>query len=129
MHDHSLGGPVNVGRNPDAKHEGNCNDGVYGCSRCWNAANNGKGYVADCDWCKARNVNTRIIKAWDENVSYALCEKCRKKNQPTREELQEMDRYDDDPYFFERYEEDDKPESEPQYPAGSLGALLQSRRQ
>lgn len=96
MHDHSLGGMVDVGVNSDANHTGPCNDGVFGCSRCWNADNNGKGTVSQCDWCKANNVLTRVTRAWDEPVSYALCAGCRNKNQPSAEELAEMDRFDND---------------------------------
>lgn len=95
MHDHSLGGMVDVGVNPKANHSGPCNDGVYGCSRCHNAANDGKGTICNCDWCH-KETHTRITRAWDEPVSYALCSDCRRKNQPSREELEEMDRFYND---------------------------------
>lgn len=85
-HDHSLGGMVDVGINPKANHPGPCNDGVYGCSRCHNNANDCKGTIINCDWCK-KETHTRICPAWDEPVSYALCKDCRQKNQPSAEEL------------------------------------------
>lgn len=106
MHDHSLGGMVDVGVNPDAEHSGPCNDGVYGCSRCWNAANKGEGTISECDWCKKQCCFTRVTKAWDEPVSYALCEGCQVKNQPSPQELDEI--YND-PYDMgdDWYDEED----------------------
>lgn len=88
MHDHSLGGPVNVGVDPTAKHSGPCFDGVYGCHRCWDAENDGKGTIFTCDWCHAENVHTRITRASDEPVSYAVCEPCRERQR--RAILEEM---------------------------------------
>lgn len=79
MHDLGLGGPVNVGVDPDAKHRGACFDGVYGCHLCWNAENDGKGHISNCDWCKARDVYTRVTQSWDEPALYAICEACAKR--------------------------------------------------
>lgn len=86
MHDLSLGPPVDTGeRRPGATHSGNCSDGVYGCHRCWNTANNGEGTQFACDWCKVTAL-TRVTQAWDERVLYALCGKCQVKNQPPPDE-------------------------------------------
>jgi hypothetical protein len=76
MHDLGLGPPVEGERLPDATHAGPCFDGVYGCHRCWDDANEGKGTLAICEWCKAENVPTRITRAIDEPVLYALCAPC-----------------------------------------------------
>lgn len=79
-HDLGLGGPYEVERDPEAKHSGPCFDGVYGCHRCWNADNDGKGTIADCEGrCRAKGVLTRIIRASDEPVMYAACEACQKR--------------------------------------------------
>ncbi len=92
MHDLSLGGPVEVDRDPEAKHGGPCFDGVYGCHRCWNADNDGKGTLHTCEWCKAEDVLTRITKASDEPVMYAVCEACRAKQaEAALQELYEFD--------------------------------------
>lgn len=77
MHDLSLSTPVEVERDPDAKHRGPCFDGVYGCHLCWNAENDGKGTTSTCDRCDARDVFTRVCRASDEPVLYAWCEPCR----------------------------------------------------
>lgn len=92
-HDHSLGGPVDVGIQPDANHTGPCNDGVYGCSRCFNLANEGKGTVGDCEWCKKTNEHLKIIMASDEPVSYAVCEGCRKRQAAALQAEDEEYRY------------------------------------
>lgn len=76
MHDLGLGGPVPVERDPDAKHKGTCFDGVYGCHLCYNAENDGKGTISECDWCHAKDVYTKVTRAWDEPVLYAICEPC-----------------------------------------------------
>lgn len=81
MHDLGLGGPVSVERDPSAKHSGTCYDGVYGCHLCWNADNGGQGTLFECAWCHS-DCLTLVVKAWDEPVMYALCEKCRKANCP-----------------------------------------------
>ena len=52
MMDLGLGGPVDVGVQEGANHSGSCNDGVFGCSRCWNNANGGQGTLDKCEWCK-----------------------------------------------------------------------------
>jgi hypothetical protein len=79
MHDLTLGAPVDVGVNPEATHSGSCNDGVFGCSRCWNTANDNLGTIDKCDWCE-RETHTKVSKAWDEPILYALCLACRNKN-------------------------------------------------
>lgn len=76
-HDNSLGGPVDVGVQENANHPGSCNDGVYGCSRCFNGANDGQGTIGECEWCKEKNEYLKITLASDEPVSYAVCKKCR----------------------------------------------------
>jgi hypothetical protein len=76
MHDLSLGGPVNVGTQEDAKHSGPCYDGVYGCHKCWSLENDGKGTAMPCDYCE-RVTFTKVTRASDEPVMYALCECCR----------------------------------------------------
>jgi len=75
-HDLGLGGPCEVERDPDALHGGPCFDGVYGCHRCWNAANNGKGTSSTCERCRANDVLTRVVRASDEPVLYAICQAC-----------------------------------------------------
>jgi hypothetical protein len=100
-HDHSLGGPVNVGIQPGANHRGPCNDGVFGCTRCFNGANDGEGTVGKCDWCKKENEFLRITMASDEPVSYAVCKKCRIAQQEAlKAELEEFENssydYDDE---------------------------------
>lgn len=79
MHDLGLGGPVPVDRDPAAKHAGPCFDGVYGCHRCWNADNDGKGTLSRCDGCRAEQVLTLVVQAVDEPVLYAACEACRRR--------------------------------------------------
>lgn len=95
--DLGLGGHVEVeddGDNPNKKHAGGCNDGVYGCSRCWDAENNGKGTTFTCEWCKAPDVPTLITRASDEPVLYAVCAACRKRQRDRlREEQDELDDY------------------------------------
>ena len=91
MHDHSLGEPVDVERYADATHPGPCSDGVYGCSRCWNSANDGKGTIGDCEWCDAKDVPTKVTRASDEPVSYAVCEPCRERQRRALE--QELEEY------------------------------------
>ena len=59
-------------------HSGNCVDGVYGCSKCWNDANDGWGTMSECDYCHKRGY-TRVSKALDEPCLYALCPECRAK--------------------------------------------------
>jgi hypothetical protein len=96
-HDLGLGGPYEVERDPEALHSGPCFDGVYGCHRCWDAANDGKGTVADCEGrCGAKNVPTRIIQASDEPVLYAACEACRER--ATAHALEELYEFDN-PFY------------------------------
>lgn len=76
MMDLGLGGPVIVERNPNATHPGPCYDGVYGCHKCHNADNNNRGAVDECEYC-GRFTFTKIIKAHDEPVMYAVCKACR----------------------------------------------------
>lgn len=94
MMDLGLGGPVDVGVQADANHSGPCNDGVYGCSRCYNHANDGKGTVDECEWCRAKNVHCKITRSMEEPCLYAICEKCRAKQQEAiqREYEEEMAR-------------------------------------
>lgn len=107
MHDLGLGPEVDAGeRAPDAPHRGNCTDGVYGCSRCWNGANEGRGTIDTCEWCKTKEVHTRIVKAWDEPVLYAICAACEKRQ---RDELEaEAAAWDDDnpQYCDEDYDDE-----------------------
>ncbi len=110
MHDLSLGPPVEVDRDPNAPHAGPCFDGVYGCHRCWNGANDGKGSVSTCDWCKAPDVYTRITRAWDEPVSYAVCAPCVEKQNAELRQMEREDPFDD--YDFDG-DEDDYPEDGP----------------
>jgi hypothetical protein len=95
MMDLSLGGPVEVegdGDNPNKKHHGGCNDGVYGCTRCWDAENDGKGTTFTCEWCKTPDVPTLITRASDEPVFYAVCAACRRRQaQRLEEEAAEFD--------------------------------------
>jgi len=96
MHDMSLGGPVPVGPTPGANHPGQCYDGVYGCHKCHNAANDGEGTICDCEYCGAKDVPTRITMALDEPVMYAMCKKCRfKREKEAQAELE---------YYRERYD-------------------------
>ncbi len=92
-HDLGLGGPCEVEREPEALHPGPCFDGVYGCDRCWNAANNGKGTIWKCEGrCGKEDVPTRIIQALDEPVLYAACEDCRRRrDEAAQQELYEFD--------------------------------------
>lgn len=87
MHDLCLGGPVVDERRPNATHEGPCFDGVYGCHVCWNHANDGRGTVNECEWCHTNDVHTRIVRAWDEPVLYAICADCEKRQ---NDELHQM---------------------------------------
>ena len=113
MHDLSLGPPVDVGIQKDAKHSGSCNDGVYRCSWCWNADNEGKGTISICDCCKKQNVHTKVRRAWDEPVMYAACEACSNRvAQAEKEEIREEEaRYALDDYRgdSDEDEEDDDP--------------------
>ena len=73
--DLSLGGEVETGETSPL-HSGSCVDGVYGCSKCHNSSNEGKGSVGSCEICNAVDVHTSIVKAWDEPVLYEMCAKC-----------------------------------------------------
>jgi hypothetical protein len=96
MHDLGLGPPVLDEVRPGAEHKGRCYDGVYGCHICWNGANDGKGTVSECEWCKSKDVHTRIVKAWDEPCLYAICAACE------RSQLEELRRIE-----FEYADNDD----------------------
>jgi hypothetical protein len=72
--DLTLGGPVEVNKTSKL-HSGNCNDSIFGCIKCWNAA----GKQAACDIC-GKVTTTFITKAWDEPVLYAMCTQCMRKN-------------------------------------------------
>lgn len=74
-----LGGEVETGERSDL-HSGSCVDGVYGCSKCHNAANGGKGQIGNCEICDAVGINTLIVKAWDEPVLYEMCHSCTTKD-------------------------------------------------
>ena len=80
MMDLGLGGPVCVGRVEGANHPGNCTDGVYGCHRCYNNANEGKGTFDTCEWCK-KQAHLKLLTDHEEQCIYAVCESCRKKHQ------------------------------------------------
>lgn len=99
MHDLGLGGPVEVERDTEANHRGPCFDGVYGCHRCWDAENDGKGTVSTCEWCKAKDVHTRVIRAIDEPVMYAVCGKCQERHHEAV--ISEYQDYDDSPELDE----------------------------
>jgi len=104
MMDHSLGGPVDVGIQEGALHEGNCNDGVFGCSRCWNLANDGQGTLSTCEWCK-RETFTKTLHDPEDHCTYAVCKDCREKYQErvAREYEEEMMR---DPSYWDPPEDD-----------------------
>ena len=108
MHDLSLGPPVDVGEEPDAKHSGPCYDGVYGCHKCHSAANDGKGSVGNCDSCK-RLTFTQIIKAWDEPVMYEECAACVRVERAgmNLECCDDVPYYDDDEHVSTRYTRED----------------------
>lgn len=94
-HDLGLGGPYEVERDPEALHPGPCFDGVYGCHRCWNAENDGRGTIARCESCRAEEVFTRIRQAIDEPSLYAACETCaRDADAAAQQELIESGYYD-----------------------------------
>lgn len=111
MHDYSLGGPVDVGEycGPmlDGKpiHTGNCEDGVYGCTKCNRASREltteqlqsiGFETHQNCDWCKKRFPVADIsgIRPWDEpSCYYQVCTECRAKH---ARELQDEIDFDDD---------------------------------
>lgn len=97
MHDHSLGGPVNVGVQEDANHHGPCNDGVYGCTRCFNNDNGGQGTIGECEWCEEADVFLKITMSDDEPVSYAVCAECRQR-QLERIEADRAQYYDDEEF-------------------------------
>ena len=84
MMDLTLGGEVDTGETSEL-HSGTCNDGVFGCSRCWNAANEGQGTEFECDLCRTATY-TRVTLAWDEPVLYAMCADCRIENRDEAEE-------------------------------------------
>lgn len=114
MHDFSLGGPVDIGEycGPIVEgkplHSGNCEDGVYGCRKCNNAAKN----LSDeqlkeivwnttqfCDWChKETHVKELVgIRPWDEpSCYYEVCHNCHKKYQI---DLQKEIDYDNEQYY------------------------------
>ena len=110
MHDMNLGGPVDVGQYDgpmlDGKplHGGNCEDGVYGCRMCNNAARFltdeqlkaiGWATTVPCDWCKKETPVQEIrgVRPWDEggSVYYEVCSTCYRKYS---EELQREIEYD-----------------------------------
>ena len=89
MFDLSLGGPVDTEETSEA-HTGTCTDSPYGCIRCHNGANNGRGTMSTCDCCK-KETFTRITRAIDEPAMYAMCGGCRKKqNDEAERELERM---------------------------------------
>lgn len=100
MHDLSLGGPVATD-DTSPLHRGHCFDGVYGCHLCWNADNDGKGTEYTCDWCQKRAF-TKVMRAVDEPVLYALCESCQARRAKAAEEAY-ADACDD---WYERHEDD-----------------------
>ncbi|TAL42862.1 MAG: hypothetical protein EPN91_07485 [Salinibacterium sp.] len=66
---------MNVGRDPEARHGGDCYDGVYGCHLCWNAAHHGRGSVSNCDHCHRRTF-THVERDPEEPSLYAVCDLC-----------------------------------------------------
>lgn len=100
MMDLSLGGCVDVGVNQAPRldgaptHVGSCNDGVYGCEKCFAAIRSldresrsrlitydGHDYelsTTTCEMCKVEFMEgeTRLVRAWDEPVTYEMCDEC-----------------------------------------------------
>lgn len=113
MHDYSLGGPVDVGGyagpmlNGKPIHKGNCEDGVYGCTSCHDAAKGltkeqlisiGFNTEDNCDWCKKKFPIQEIsgIRPWDEpSCYYRVCNGCRANHDKA---LQDEIAYDDEYY-------------------------------
>lgn len=80
MMDLGLGGPVDVGVQEGANHTGPCNDSTFGCIRCWNNANEGKGTMHHCEWCK-KEAFTKTLHDPEDRCVYAVCRSCREKYQ------------------------------------------------
>jgi hypothetical protein len=94
MHDMSLGAPVDVGSydgpfvDGQPLHGGNCEDGVYGCRKCGDAARNlsdetlraiGWSLTQSCDWCRKDTPIRRTygLQPWDEpGCYYEVCNHC-----------------------------------------------------
>jgi len=97
MHNLRLGPPIEVGEVEGATHGGPCMDGVYGCHRCWNTANDGKGTLTECESrvCpdKGKELYTRVFTFGyldGDPTMMAMCTACRTRIQEAEEEeLQE----------------------------------------
>jgi len=98
MHDMMLGAPVDVGQytgpllEGSPIHNGNCEDGVYGCRMCNRAASKltvdqlksiGWTLNQDCDWCN-KEVPTSDIRGMrpvdEPHCYYEVCSVCSDKN-------------------------------------------------
>ena len=117
MHDFSLGSPVDLGEyagpllNGNPIHQGNCEDGVYGCRKCNRASREltdeelkeiGFKNTQECDWCHKEVHISKIngCRPWDESgqVYYEICDECDKKYQDDlNRELKELEDFDEDP--------------------------------
>lgn len=112
MHDFTLGPPVDVGcydgplLNGEPIHRGNCEDGVYGCRHCNEAARClsdadrdaiGWPATATCDWCRKVVPADAIygLRPWDEpSCYYEVCSSCRRADRLDAEAA--LGSYDDD---------------------------------
>ena len=124
MHDFTLGPPVDVdgydGPLLDGKplHEGNCEDGVYGCRMCNRAAGRltdeeldkiGWQKTFHCDWCK-KEVSIRElngVRPWDEGgaVYYEICDACKKNYNQSLVDLDQLeDQLEEEEREFEQEE-------------------------
>lgn len=111
MHDFSLGPPIDVGQYDgpllDGRplHNGNCEDGVYGCRMCNSAARHltneqleaiGWPTTGSCDWCNKVVPTKELdgIRPHDEpSCYYEVCNSCYSAHQ---KELRELADEDDD---------------------------------
>jgi len=99
MHDFTLGPPVDVGEYEGPLlhgvplHKGSCEDGVYGCRKCGNAATKlsdeeldliGWPRTTSCDWCH-KDVRTQDIRgarpiSEGGHCYYEVCKDCYTRN-------------------------------------------------
>lgn len=99
--DLTLGGPVDTGET-SSLHEGNCNDSTFGCIKCWNASNDGKGTLFDCEWCKKEDF-TVVVEDPENPELYQLCSECMKRYREVCDSLLEV--------FLEGDEDDEEYEN------------------
>lgn len=120
MHDMSLGPPVDEGEytgprlDGEPLHNGNCEDGVYGCRKCNAAAAVltteqleaiGWPTTGHCDWCK-KEVPTQDmcgLRPWDEpSCYYEVCSSCKAKHDKDYDEaFSDEDEYEDEPNYID----------------------------